>query len=900
MLLGQFTYATVPEPGPYSDADGWKVQQVLAQGDVRNWVENATGALGSFLPESVPLLATDAQLDALPRRLRLQVYPDGYSVLLHQVSAGQSHRHRDASFTHALLVGVSAGQGIGEIRPADLWDSPLWLRPVGAEQVSAARLDRVLPPVLPGPDVDGVWLDEPELALLLLAVLGGGLAGQVPGRVALVDPTGGLTAGWVAFLSRYLTPGAAWTALPFSTHERSVEANLAQLRELRVVGIPPEEADGARRVLGEEWVVLDPTQPPALLDGTWTFDRGRVVRLGPWAQLAESLSALPMLDLPSGPELLADATPGWAGSADDQPRWALPAALLTGPDEVLSAMREVARSAADLAALTWPAAVHMLAGQQQALIASFTRFADDPTAAFSAILRSADRSGTPAGAVDVLLDGYLRAMWEPSRTAWTGDSGPLPWLPQHIVPGPQLSALLVSDLPGLLGWSWRDEATPTQRVRLLSGVVSLGFRWSWSDRSELREPVRTLLEAMTGTLLVGRGPVDGSWPSLPPLLLARVVATVTELLRRDPGALRLPPSALRWLDRELGPLDVHRPLHAWTLLDLERAAAVDPRDPEAGAAGAAAVLRQALGQPEWPAAGWLDALHRGGVRIGPPALREVIEAAWTMRCPIPALGMGELYLARQPLGGADHDFAVWLQQAAGAAADPSRPTRSVSLHADCGPQPPSPGRLMGIPAFAEEVRTLARVGLSAGGPLRDSAESRLAVDLLAVDARDAADTDWARLLGRADVGSALRPRWPVAYQQLSRTTPAGRRALASSWLARALLHNEADLAVGALRHGHQDPVGRVLCHRPDPQTEDWQVEAWVRELLQDCDRAARVQWVAGVRSEASAAAELLFRRIRVRSIDQAGFRENLMAMVDDNAAKLALGTIGSMFNRQRR
>ncbi len=890
MLVGQFSYATVAEPGPYSDADGWKVKQVIPENVSQAWVESATGALGSFLPASLPLLATAEQLDALPRRLRLQVYPDAYAVLLHQVSSGQSHRHRDSSFTHALLVHLEQGQGIGEIRPADLWGDALWLRPVGAEEVSAARLDPALAPTTPpGPDVDGVWLDEPDLALLLLAVLGQGLAGQTPGRVAMIDPTGGLTATWVAFLSRYLTPGAAWTALPFSTHERSVEANVAQLRELRVIGIPPEEADGARRVLGEEWVVLDPVNPPALRDGTWAFDRGRTVRLGRWAQLAESLSALPMLQMPSGPELLVDAEAGWAGSADDQPRWALPAALLTGPDEVLSAMRGVARSAADLAATTWPAAVRMPAGKQQALIASFTRFADDPTTAFAAILRSADRPDTPPGAVDVLLDGYLRAMWDPTRVKWVSDPGPLPWLPQHLVAGAELSAALLAELPGWVGWTGREGSTPAQRVRLLSGLVALGFRWSWWDRPELADPIRTLLEAMTGTLLVGRGPVDGSWPALPPPLLAQVTAGLIELTRRDPASLRLPPSALRWLDGQLGPLQVRRPLPAWSLLDLERADT-----------GSAVVLRSALGQPEWPAAQWLDTLARNGVRIEPAALLEVIEAAWTLRCPIPALGMGELYLARQPLGATGHDFAVWLQQTAAAGGDLAGQFRSVLVHAACRPHPPEPGRLMGIPGFADEVRTLAWPGLATVGPLRDSAEHRLALDLLAVDARDAAETDWARVLGRTDVGSMLRSRWPAAYQELARTTPAGRRALAASLLTRALVHNEAGLAASSLGSGHQDPVGRVLCHRPDPQTEDWQVEAWVRELLQDCDRATRVQWVADVRTEAAAAADLLLGRIRVRASEQTDFRDNLMAMVDDNAAKLALGTIGSMFNRPRR
>ena len=890
MLVGQFSYATVAEPGPYSDADGWKVKQVIPENVSQTWVENATRALGSFLPASLPLLATEDQLDALPRRLRLQVYPDAYAVLLHQGTAGQSHRHRDSSFTHALLVHVEQGQGVGEIRPADLWGDPLWLRPVGAEAVSATRLDPALAPAAPpGPDVDGVWADEPELALLLLAVLGRGLAGLTPGRVALIDPTGGLTATWVAFLSRYLTPGAAWTALPFSTHERSVEANVAQLRELRVIGIPPEEADGARRVLGEDWVVLDPANPPALLDGTWAFDRGRTVRLGPWAQLAESLSALPMLDMPSGPELLAGAAAGWTGSTDDQPRWALPAALLTGPDEVLAAMRELARSAADLAATTWPAAVRMPADKQQTLIASFTRFADDPTTAFSAILRSADRPGTPVGAVDVLLDGYLRAMWDPARITWVSDPGPLPWLPQYLVPGAQLAAALLAALPGWVGWTGREGSTPAQRVRLLSGVVALGFRWSWWERPELADPIRVLLDAMTSTLLIGRGPAEGSWPALPPPLLAQLAAGLIELIRHDPASLRLPPSALRWLDGQLGQLDVRRPLRTWSLLDLERADT-----------GGAVVLRSALGQPEWPPAQWLDTLARNGVRIEPAALREVIEAAWNLRCPIPALGMGELYLARQPLGSADHDFAVWLQQTAAAGGDLAGPFRSVLVHAVCRPQPPEPGRLMGTSGFADEVRTLAWPGLAVVGVLRDAVESRLALDLLALDARDAAETDWVRLLGRTDVGSALRSRWPAAYQQLARTTPAGRLALATSLLTRALLHNEADQAASPLRSGHQDPVGRALCHRPDPQTENWQVEAWVRELLQDCDRATRVQWVADVRTEAAAAADLVLRRIRVRASEQSEFRDNLMAMVDDNAAKLALGTIGSMFNRPRR
>ena len=73
MLVAQFTYTACQQPGPYDSVPGWKVKQVEPLDASRELVQDAVRSFGTFTSPPVDALATMAEIQALPRRLRLDI-----------------------------------------------------------------------------------------------------------------------------------------------------------------------------------------------------------------------------------------------------------------------------------------------------------------------------------------------------------------------------------------------------------------------------------------------------------------------------------------------------------------------------------------------------------------------------------------------------------------------------------------------------------------------------------------------------------------------------------------------------------------------------------------------------------------------------------------------------------
>lgn len=916
MLVGQFTYATVAEPGPYSDASGWKVTEVVPNPEgLRTWVEKAAGPLGTFSPQTIPLLATEAEIRALPRRMRLDA-ADRQAALLNQVNAGRSNDHRDSSFTHGLLVQVQDGVGIDDLRPAQLWHSTAWLQPQDAAQVRAARLsaDPDFAAGVPrSTPVEGDWANEKNLALLLLSILEGGWSGNssAVSHVALVDPTGDRTARWADFLGRHVTVGAAWTNLGFSTHETALAGRAASLAGLRVIGLPEAESDGVRRSFGTSWVVLDPTQPvpaPAVPAGRtepgWELGGGRWVPLGAWAQLAERLTLLDEMGLGSIAELLNRIEIDCAGSSDSRPLWALPAALLVAGEQVRELLSQVLPEAADLVRKHFPPNLTVPTATKDALLRALAVHSAAPVEAFADILRSADAG---RGQADAAIEGYLTALWgvqtDGSAPAWVSDQGPLPWLPQDAAPSPELADRLLSGLPGRLAWSQALPDDPDRTVRILAGTQATGrlssaaqvrmlacvyevfARWELADRPPVATVVAPqLASVMLRTLQEGTPVAGDGWPVLRPAVFETVGRGLQDLLT---AGWQLTAPVARWLDQQCGPLPTEREsLERMSLLDLGRAGfavrAAGGTSPTE-VVRCATVLRDCLPpSPPQSVEWWLGALR---FALGPQAGLEDVQ--WLLSVlagrgvQLPAAGIAESLVRGQALDAQAARLAGW---ALGPAVPQGIESRFPGLATQlaCRAELPATGEVGGDPRWARKLSALAEIVAQPDCRLRAWALPRLAADLLAVSAPLAVAGRWP---WSRDPVQVLAGQWAAGFDLLDAASAGQqprRLELARSLFVRALVAEQLSIR----RRPSADPAGEFLIGRPDQGRDEWQVESLLHRLIDGVDRSDKQQWVADVRAEAVRACAAV-------PGAQPGLASEVQAMVEQNAAAIALGALGS-------
>ena len=277
----QLLYTNVDRVVDGQELSGWQTMATTPGMDEAeaDWLRSLIDP-GLSGTRPLPGYPTPEQVAAADRRLR-QVPSSSGTVLVHTAPAGTDSTGRTNSMTHVLLL---PRQAAPSLRTTDLWRSPGWVTPFGAQAVR----DAVLPPpqdLVPGEvtTMDAVTefvLQEGRGAVLtaLADALEPVLASRVPGPPRPAPDTTVLlgvrstdeAALWVAALQRCCAP-LTGCYLGFSTLETAgtmteVDAVMASPTDLACVPLAELEAVEARPGL----VVINPDSPPTSApQGTW-------------------------------------------------------------------------------------------------------------------------------------------------------------------------------------------------------------------------------------------------------------------------------------------------------------------------------------------------------------------------------------------------------------------------------------------------------------------------------------------------------------------------------------------------------------------------------------------------------------------------------------------------------
>ncbi len=475
MLRAQFTYTASSRPGPYNAGAGWKVTAVTAGTPVpEEVVRRAARNVGGFVPPALPELASRADVDALPHCLRLDLL-DGteaaggpLACLSHIVAAGPDYSGRPNLFAHGLVVsadGLVDERG-GHLRPADLWDAGVWLRPLGSREAEESRPDEQLQVLTRGPLGDAVLdafsRDHPNQRGLVLAAVERRLLGGGP-LVVVGDTSFSSVATWLHLVGRLLLPASAWR-LPFSTYERLRDARGADGWPFAVVGVPTADAAAATALPGHRFTVLrDEDRPVQATRERWTMHDGTELAAGPWARLAEAVVTSGFL--PVAADQVEDLARSVGDSTRDRPLWALGAAVLL--DEDLAEF--FGADAAEVVAEHWPGSLGA-EGMAERLVQRVGEYAAPRSRALE---RIAARAGAdPAGAdlAGADLDGVVarRAPLQPVRTA----PAPTDDVDRYAVPEvPAASPAVRAELDELLSGALDEVPRAADPVRALLAVA---------------------------------------------------------------------------------------------------------------------------------------------------------------------------------------------------------------------------------------------------------------------------------------------------------------------------------------------------------------------------------------------------------------------------------------------
>ena len=674
MGITQFTYTACQRPGPYDTVPGWKVKQVDPSDARRETVQLAVRTLGTFRPPTVSALATMAEIEALPRRLRLDRLNDAERSLSHIAAAGRDHTNREAFFAQGLVVSTSEGIPLpGNVvgapagavpRPADLWSAQGWLAPFGAteiEDATFAELPRIsdFSPLDPDMRVDFPEL-HPGQRPFVFAAVEHALRG---GRPLVVAGSPVETAMWVSIVTHLMLPTAGWS-FEFSTFEQADALPALVPGTTLVIGIAGEDAAAARASLGEQILLLESDdEPQPLGDSAFRLPDGTELPIGPWARLAERVCVGGLEDQV---RLAVDELAAEVGrTTDPAPLWGLGAATLLVAARTSPRPLELEVMAAELATATFPLGAGMSDATANRLIDGILDVLGDSLAVFRQLLRTADNTPTVGEALaDHLHRGYLMALLQ-TPTAFQQPE--MPWLPTRIRPSPTVSKQLLDQIRDLTGWAGPNSAVADEtRARLTVVVAQLAESLGWAAGPAehlISKVIAGLDSGALRRLLTGGTPLlAGGWPPIPRTLLRYLEQDLVRHLGDRP--ILANPGALEILDQIAGPLQVtpdHRPVLAiWGVLGWERAAAIlqvtgmpadaqaPPGRPDAELLGAAAVLRAlrpdravSIADRDVVRAVWHDRLPLGVSRLSTLLdLVDAIQSGGTGYDPLPLVDLG--------------------------------------------------------------------------------------------------------------------------------------------------------------------------------------------------------------------------------------------------------------------
>jgi hypothetical protein len=625
VLRGQYTYTATSRAGVWDQGAGWKVQSVatvpgqapVPEGVVRSAVRH----IGGFVPPALPELASQADVDALPRCLRLDELDQGLACLSHVVAAGPDYSGRPNFYAHGLLLDPAEEEvdEQGFLRPADLWDAELWLRPLGTQAVEVSEPDARLRHLERGPlDADALETftrRHPNQRDLVFAAFERHI--QLGPPLVVVGDQAESVAQWVRLLGLLLLPATAWR-LRFSTYERLRDATTAAGWPFAVVGVPTADAGIADRLPGAQFTVLHDDRPPGQAGlHRWALGDGTALTAGRWAQLAETVVAAGLL-----PEVVQqiDALAIECGdSTAAQPLWALAAAVLLLDD--LPA--ELIRDAAELALEHWPTDAALGRSTTEVLLARLSAWISPPSRVAEVLLARSSPTNTMATQLAVL--GPVReALADPGAYEKLGST--------LITSVPPLDPAARHDLDDVLAdaLAWVPLAGASA-PRALLAIAALVDR----ERSEpgLRTRAADLARTWLAPAMLAEGadPLASAWPPVPGWLwieLRSALSEALELGRHEPG-LGLPAAVHRWL----GGLSLPRgPLSAPAL------AATGPVEWERAANSVfRARPRPAAPSPLELAAYFLAAVHSSPITEGLPEDRwasTAVEAVYTRAYPL--------------------------------------------------------------------------------------------------------------------------------------------------------------------------------------------------------------------------------------------------------------------------
>jgi hypothetical protein len=358
----QLSYTSI-EGGP-DRPGGWQVKETFGEldGEEEEYLRDQVDAR---MDVGAPLQRFPAreEIAALPRRLVYVERRAGEAgAYWHTVAAGADATGRPGNvFVHALLdrqlhdpgsrdagsreAGSREAGQAGAARPIELWRSPDWLCPFGADDVDRSVLQPIDAP-RPGTSVsvDSVLefvLDPGYWRVGMLSVLLDAVDAVLAGgpRVVLGTVSPDSAAMWIGAIS-YLMPAGLSRRLGFSTYERAARLDAAWRRGVGLAAVPVGDVDQLRDpnvvVLNE----LEDVQLGDLGDLPHRSAAGSVVTVTEWSVIAR----VALLDFNVAERLLKelDSVAARVECRGSKPAWALAMAVAGAPEVFRDALSEAA------------------------------------------------------------------------------------------------------------------------------------------------------------------------------------------------------------------------------------------------------------------------------------------------------------------------------------------------------------------------------------------------------------------------------------------------------------------------------------------------------------------------------------------------------------------------------
>lgn len=292
---GQLSYTSFDTPGQ-PGGGGWQVKQALGGLD-----EAETALLRDQVSTQfdagvqLPAFPTPQQVAELPRRMVYGPLGTVASAIWHTAPAGTDASGRPGNVFAQMLLDRSRSQVAGG-RPIELWRSPDWRTPFGADAVRETTLGAEVPRpggVITTAAVTEFLLDPQAFRLPVLSVLLDACRQAMNGGppVVLLCASVDRAAMWIGAVSCLMSPEQSRQFF-FSTLERATGLPAAFARGVHLACVPHLDADAAGHDLGH--VLINEEETPQLGDAgadPHVTVRGDRVPVGPWSGLAQVVLA---------------------------------------------------------------------------------------------------------------------------------------------------------------------------------------------------------------------------------------------------------------------------------------------------------------------------------------------------------------------------------------------------------------------------------------------------------------------------------------------------------------------------------------------------------------------------------------------------------------------------------